>query len=84
MDKISASLKKISNNPFLVALGMNLVVLAICVTIGSGKFNSLDDYFMSSVLTGAYGGEYDVRMYFVNVVYGYFLRPFYALFPNVG
>ena len=84
MDKISASLKKISNYPFLVALGVNLVVLAICVTIGSGKFNSLDDYFMSSVLTGAYGGEYDVRMYFINVVYGYFLRPFYALFPNVG
>ena len=84
MDKISATLKKISNYPFFIALGMNLVVLAICIAFGSGKFNSLDDYFMSSVLTGAYGGEYNVRMYFINVIYGYFLRPFYALFPSVG
>ncbi len=84
MDKISANLKKVSNYPFLTALCMNLVVLAICIAIGSGKYNSLDDYFMSSVLTGAYGGEYDVRMYFINVVYGYFLRPFYALFPSIG
>ena len=84
MSNIFAILKKISNYPFLLALGMNFVILAICITLGSGKFNSLDDYFMSSVLTGAYGGEYDVRMYFVNVVYGYFLRPFYVLFPSIG
>ena len=39
---------------------------------------------MSSVLTGAYGGEYDVHMYFVGAAYGYFLKPFYWLFPKVG
>jgi len=39
---------------------------------------------MSAVLTGAYGGEYDVHMYFVNVVYGYFLLPFYAVLPSVS
>lgn len=84
MDKISVSLKKIFNHPFLIALGTNIVVLVLCIALGSGKFNSLDDYFMSSVLTGAYGGEYNVRMYFINVVYGYFLRPLYVLFPTVG
>ena len=39
---------------------------------------------MSAVLTGAYGGEYDVHMYFINVVYGYFLRPFYTVVPSVS
>ena len=39
---------------------------------------------MSAVLTGAYGGEFDVHMYFVNVVYGYFLRPLYAVLPSVS
>ncbi len=52
--------------------------------MGQVKHGSLDDYFMSSVLTGAYGGEYDVHMYFVNAAYGYFLKPFYWLFPEVG
>ena len=84
MDKISETIKKISNYPFFFALGMNLVVLAICIAFGSGKFDSLDDYFMSSVLTGAYGGEYNVRMYFINVIYGYILRPFYAVLPSVS
>ena len=63
---------------------MNVVILVISLILGNGKYNSLDDYFMSSVLTGAYGGEYDVHLYFVNVLYGYFLKPFYILFPKVG
>ena len=84
MDKILVILKKISNHPFSIALGMNILFLAGCLIIDNGKFESLDDYFMAAVLTGAYGGEYDVHMYFVNVIYGYFLRPFYAVLPNVG
>lgn len=84
MHKIQQILKNFSDSPLLLAICMNLAVLVFCIAIGSGKFCSLDDYFMSSVLTGAYGGEYDVHLYFINVVYGYFLRPFYALLPNVG
>lgn len=84
MVKISSILKKAINSPLLVSLYLNIAVLAICLGIGNGKYNSLDDYFMSSVLTGAYGGHYDVHLYFTNVVYGYFLRPFYAVMPSVG
>lgn len=84
MAKISTILKKISDSPFLFAFCMNVAVLAICLVFGNRRFESLDDYFMSSVLTGAYGGKYDVHMYFVNVIYGYLLRPFYALLPNIG
>lgn len=84
MVKYAPFFKKISASPLFLALCVNVVALAISLVIGSGKFCSLDDYFMSSVLTGAYGGEYDVHMYFVNVVYGYLLRPFYMLLPNIG
>ena len=84
MQKISLMLKRLPDMPLLAAFLMNVVVLLLSVVIGNGKYSSLDDYFMSSVLTGAYGGEYDVHLYFVNVVYGYFLKPFYLLFPNVG
>ena len=84
MNKISAALKKLRAKPLLVAFCMNVVVLSICLFLGNGKYSSLDDYFMSSVLTGAYGGEYDVHLYFINVVYGYFLKPFYIFFPTIG
>lgn len=63
---------------------MNVAVLVISLIIGDGKYSSRDDFFMSAVLTGAYGGEYDVHMYFINVIYGYFLRPFYAILPSVS
>lgn len=81
---LSSLFKRLLDRPLLVALLMNVVVLLLSVAIVQGKYSSLDDYFMSSVLTGAYGGGYDVHLYFVNVVYGYFLKPFYVLFPNVG
>lgn len=80
MEKISKTVK----NPFVLAIALNLIPLLVYLAFGSGKFDSLDDYFMSSVLTGAYGSEYDVHLYFVNVIFGYALKPFYLLFPTVG
>ena len=56
------------------AICLNLFFLFLYLAFGQIRHGSLDDYFMSSVLTGAYGGEYDVHMYFVNAVYGYFLN----------
>ena len=69
--------------PFL-ALLLNLFFLILYFAFGIVRHGSLDDYFMSSVLTGAYGGAYDVHTYFVGSAYGYFLKPFYWLFPKVG
>ena len=54
------------------------------LALGGWKYESLDDFFMHSVLTGAYGGEYDIHLYFVNAIYGVFLWPFYKILPNVG
>lgn len=77
-------LDMIRKNPLFLALGLNILFLLLYIAFGQVRHGSLDDYFMSSVLTGAYGGEYDVHMYFVNSAYGYFLRTFYWLFPKVG
>lgn len=71
-------------SPLFVAVLLNLIFFLLYLAFGIVRHGSLDDYFMSSVLTGAYGSEYDVHMYFVNSAYGYFLKPFYLLFPKVG
>ena len=70
--------------PLLTAILANILFFALYLAFGVVAHGSLDDYFMSSVLTGAHGSEYDVHMYFVNSAYGYFLRPFYLIFPKVG
>ena len=74
----------IFKNCFFLALCQNILFLLLYLGLARIQYGSLDDYFMSSVLTGAYGGVYDVHMYFVNAAYGYFLQPFYCLFPKVG
>ena len=84
MYKEFTAIKKICTSSLFVALCLNIVVLVVALVFGDREFSSRDDFFMSAVLTGAYGGEYDVHMFFVNVVYGYFLRPFYAVLPSVS
>lgn len=78
------SLDKAKEHPFATSVVLNVGFFFLFLSMGTWHFGSLDDFFMSSVLTGAYGGQYDVHTYFVNVAYGYVLRPLYMLFPSVG
>lgn len=80
MEKISKTVK----NPFVLAIALNLIPLLLLVVLGSCRFASMDDFFMSSILSGAYGSVHDVHLYFVNAVFGYFLKPFYGILPSVG
>jgi hypothetical protein len=70
--------------PLIAAVLVNLFFFLLYLAFGIVRHGSLDDYFMSSVLTGAYGGNYDIHTFFVGSAYGYFLKPFYWLFPKVG
>lgn len=70
--------------PFFCALGLNILFLLLYIVFGRMQYGALDDYFISSVLTGAYGAEYDVHLYFVNAILGYILRPLYWLFPKTS
>lgn len=69
---------------FLAAICLNLAFLLVCLAVCGLHRGSLDDYFMSAMITGAYGGEFDPHTLFVNGAYAYFLKPFYAFFPKVG
>ena len=74
----------LKNKPLLLAIVANAAILTLSLILGSWKYDSLDDFFMHSVLTGAYGGDYDIHLYFVNAIYGVFLWPFYKILPHVG
>lgn len=77
-------LNKHIKQPLLVALALNGIFLIISIILNGSRYCSLDDFFMAAVMTGAYGGGLDPHLYFVNVIYGYILMPFYTLFPSVG
>jgi len=68
-----------------IALALNLFFLLVCFVLGVKFFMGLcDDVFMARILEGAYGDSYNVRMTFVNVLYGYALLPLYYLFPKIS
>lgn len=73
-----------SKNPFLRAIVLNIAFLILCLGIGGIHYGCLDDFFMSAIVTGTYGGEFGAQTLFVNGAYAYFLKPFYLLFPEVG
>ena len=68
-----------------IALSLNLFFLLVCFVLGVKFFMGLcDDVIMARILEGAYGDSYNVRMTFVNVLYGYVLLPLYYLFPKIS
>ena len=71
-------------SPFSVALCINIFFFTLFAFLGVFRYGALDDYFMSTVLTGAYGSEFDPHLVFVNGMLAYCLMPLYYLFPNVG
>ena len=84
MTKVKELKQIIARNVFCQALCLNLFFLFLCLGVGGFHAGSLDDYFMSAMVTGAYGGEFDSHILFVNGLYAYLLKPFYCLFPSVG
>lgn len=71
-------------NPVIFAFVINALFLVGYFVFGIVRYGGLDDYFMSAVLTGAYGKLYDVHLYFINAIFAYVLKPFFWLFPKVG
>ena len=67
-----------------IAIAINVLFFVLFAFLGVSRYGALDDYFMSTVLTGAYGSEFDPHLVFVNGALAYCLKPFYYLFPSVG
>ena len=73
------------NQVILIALVVNIFYLTICFLFEKKNyFGSIDDYFMARTLEGVFGEGRNVHLTFVNVLYGYFLLPFYYVFPKIG
>ena len=76
--------QRLASSPFIAALCLNLAFLLVCLGVCGLHMGSLDDYFMSVVITGAYGGEFDPHTLFVNGAYAYFLKPFYGICASLN
>ncbi len=74
---------KTIQKPLLIALLVN-VLLAFLYFFTNLEYRGADDYFMAAILDGAFGNEHNPHLYFINILYGYALIPFYSLFPKIS
>ena len=66
------------------SLSINIFFLSLCLIFGNLRFGANDDIFMSGILSGMYGQEFNVHLTFVNALYGYVLLPFYHILPEIN
>lgn len=67
-----------------VALLVNTIFFLLVIIFCDLKYEVSDDFIMSAILSGAFGDTQNPHMFYVNVVWGYFLIPFYKLWPRVS
>lgn len=67
-----------------VALIINLLFLMFAITFCDMKYEVSDDFVMDSILSGAYGTDYDPHLLYSNILLGYGLKLLYRLFPVIS
>lgn len=70
--------------PECMAILINLFFLLAIILFGDMKYEVSDDFVMDTILSGAYGSQYDAHLLFSNMILGYGLKLLYMLIPTVS
>lgn len=81
MEKVKEELKK---RPLCLAFLINAIFLLAVIFFGDMKYEVSDDFVMDTILSGAYGTQYDAHLLFSNMILGYGLKLLYMLIPKVS
>lgn len=71
-------------NSGFVAILINLLFLMVAIIFCDMKYEVSDDFVMDSILSGAYGVDYDSHLLYSNIILGYGLKLLYKLIPVVS
>ena len=68
----------------VLAIALNLAFLALALCFCETKFEESDDFYLASMLSGAYGNAPNAKIHFVNFIFGFLIKPLYLMFPTVS
>ena len=77
-------INRIKKSNVWLAAGINLVFLLSILLFCDIKYETSDDFIMASIMSGAFGGEPNPHMIFINIIWGYILLPFYYLNSHIS
>ena len=72
------------NYNLITSIFINVVIFLCMIILGDVKFETSDDFVMQSIVSGAYSGNPNPHMMFINVLYGKVLAVLYNIFPNTS
>lgn len=82
--KKTYDVKVFYKNSLWIAIGTNIIFLGLVLLFCDIKYEVSDDFIMATIMSGAYGGEPNPQLIFVNTIIGYILLPLYHLFPQIS
>lgn len=68
----------------IIAFSLNAIFLLLVIFFCDMKYEVSDDFIMDAILSGGWGTAYNEHLLFSNILYGYFLKFLYELFPVVS
>lgn len=76
--------KKITEHPMITAIVLCLFFFLAAMVFCDPKYESNDDFWTDTVLSGVWTGEYDQHLLFSNILIGYVLKGIYTLIPFIS
>ncbi len=82
--KIKMIYAKVEQHNLLTAISINIIFLILVLIFCETKYETSDDYIMAAIMSGAYNVSPNPHMIFINILWGYFLLPFYNFIPHIS
>lgn len=83
-DDMKEKIRSLCKYSWLIALLINLSFLKMVFIFLDMKYETSDDFVVDSILSGAYGLDYDPHLLFSNILLGFGLKLLYVALPTVS
>lgn len=82
--RLMNQMKQMKNSKLGIAIGINLLFMVFAIGFCGSKYEVSDDFVMDSILSGAYSGQYNEHILFINAILGWILKIWYMILPKVS
>lgn len=81
---MKTKIKKLCSSNLILAVGINVFFFLSILIFCDIKYEVSDDFIMAAIMSGAFGNEPNPHLMFINIIWGYFMLPFYHFFPGIS
>ena len=81
---MNKKIERLCRRSGFIAILINILFLLAAIVFSDMKYETSDDFVVDSILSGAYGLDYDPHLLFSNILLGYGLKLLYVAIHKVS